>query len=95
MLYTESKDFIRISAYAYELKQEGVWVGTMKSGDRTPRIPINLTLSPEDKRWIKVYAAEHDMTVSDVLQQHIRVLQEKERDPDGKCESERGEGSEE
>ena len=95
MLYTEGKDFIRISAYAYGLKQEGVWVGTMKSGDRTPRIPINLTLSPEDKRWIKVYAAEHDMTVSDVLQQHIRVLQEKERDRDGKCKSECGEGSEE
>lgn len=60
-----------------------------------PRIPINLTLSPEDKRWIKVYAAEHDMTVSDVLQQHIRVLQEEERDRDGKCKSERGESCEE
>lgn len=67
----------------------------MKSGDRTPRIPINLTLNPEDKRWIKVYAAEHDMTVSDVLQQHIRVLQEKERDPDGKCKSQCGESCEE
>lgn len=67
----------------------------MKSGDRTPRIPINLTLSPEDKRWIKVYAAEHDMTVSDVLRQHIRVLQEKERDRDGKCKSKRGKSCEE
>lgn len=28
---------------------------------------INLTLSPEDKRWIKVYAAAHDTTVSEVL----------------------------
>lgn len=95
MLYTEGKDFIRISAYAYGLKQEGVWVGTMKSGDRTPRIPINLTLSPEDKRWIKVYAAEHDMTVSDVLQQHIRVLQKKESDPDGECKSQCCESCEE
>ena len=95
MSYTEGKDFIRISVYAYELKQEGVWVGTMKSGDRTPRIPINLTLSPEDKRWIKVYAAEHDMTVSDVLRQHIRVLQKKERDSDGECKSKCSESCEE
>lgn len=52
----------------------------MKSRKRLSRVRINLTLSPEDKRWVKIYAAEHDMTVSDVLRQYIHDLQKKEKE---------------
>lgn len=78
MPYTEGKDFMRICVYTY--KKLGGCVGIMKPRKRPSQVRINLTLSPEDKRWVKVYAAEHDMTVSNVLRQYIHDLQKKEKE---------------
>lgn len=77
-MYTEDKNFMRTCMYAH--KKSGGCVGIMKLRKRPLRVRINLTLSPEDKRWIKVYAVEHEMTVSDVLRQSIHDLQKKEKE---------------
>lgn len=70
----------------------------MRYSKKKDMVAINLTLSPEDKRWIKVYAAAHDTTVSEVLRRQIqtmRNLQVKGVDCNGQCESQCGESCEE
>ena len=45
---------------------------------REERVSMTIALSPEDKRFLKVYAAEHDTTVAAVIAECVRHLREKE-----------------
>lgn len=38
------------------------------------RVSINIALSPEDKKFLKVYAAEHDTTVAAVIAECVKRL---------------------
>lgn len=38
---------------------------------------LNLRLKPQDKRFIKVYCAEHDKTAADLFEEFLQQLQEK------------------
>ena len=70
----------------------------MRHSKKKGMVAINLTLSPEDKRWIKVYAAAHDTTVSEVLRRQIQMmrnLQVKGVDRNGECKSQCGESCKE
>jgi len=40
------------------------------------RVAMNIALSPDDKRFLKVYAAEHDTTVAAVIAECIKKLRE-------------------
>ena len=45
---------------------------------REERVSMTIALSPEDKRFLKVYAAEHDTTVGAVIAEGVKYLREKE-----------------
>lgn len=45
---------------------------------REERVSMTIALSPEDKRFLKVYAAEHDTTVAAVIAEGVKHLREKE-----------------
>ena len=45
---------------------------------REERVSMTIALSPEDKRFLKVYAAEHDMTVAAIIAAGVKQLREKE-----------------
>ena len=51
-----------------------------KSKDRVheERIPMNITLSPENKKFLKVYALEHGTTVSQIITEYVEKLRNKE-----------------
>lgn len=38
------------------------------------RVSMNIALSPEDKKFLKVYAAEHDTTVAAVIAECVDRL---------------------
>ena len=42
------------------------------------RVPMNVTLTPEDKRFLKVYAAEHDTTVSAIISDYVEQIRSEE-----------------
>ena len=41
-------------------------------------VSINLSISEEEKQWIKIYAVKHGIPVSEIFRQYIRVLKEQE-----------------
>ncbi len=41
---------------------------------REERVSMNIALSPEDKKYLKVYAAEHDTTVASVIAELVDRL---------------------
>lgn len=41
---------------------------------REERVSMNIALSPEDKKFLKVYAAEHDTTVAAVIAECVKKL---------------------
>ncbi len=47
-----------------------------KTNPKEQRVAMNIALSPEDKRFLKVYAAEHDTTVAAVIAECIKTLRE-------------------
>ncbi len=47
------------------------------------RTSMNIALSPEDKKYLKVYAIEHDTTVAALIHDYVESLR-KEDDADGK-----------
>ncbi len=42
------------------------------------RVPMNITLSPENKKFLKLYALEHGTTVSQVITEYVEKLRKKE-----------------
>ena len=44
----------------------------------TERVSMNIALSPEDKKFLKIYAAEHDTTVAAVIAEGVKQLRERE-----------------
>ena len=42
------------------------------------RVPMNITLSPDNKKFLKVYAIEHDTTVSAVIAECVEKLRKEE-----------------
>ncbi len=38
------------------------------------RVPMNVTLSPENKKFLKMYAVEHGTTVSKVITEYVEKL---------------------
>ena len=44
---------------------------------REERVSMTIALSPEDKRFLKVYAAEHDTTVAAVIAECVAKLRKK------------------
>ncbi len=49
-----------------------------KTDVREERVSMNIALSPEDKRFLKVYAIEHDTTVSAVIAECVEKLRKEE-----------------
>ena len=45
-----------------------------KEAVREERVSMNIALSPEDKKFLKVYAAEHDTTVAAVIAECVKKL---------------------
>ena len=41
---------------------------------REERVSMNIALSPEDKKFLKVYAVEHDTTVAAVIAECVERL---------------------
>ncbi len=41
---------------------------------REERVSMTIALSPEDKRFLKVYAAEHDTTVAALIADYVKHL---------------------
>ena len=56
---------------------------TLKAEDgkktKEGRVPMNVTVTPEDKRFLKVYVAEHDTTVSALITEYIKKLREESK----------------
>ena len=49
---------------------------------------INLSISDDEKEWIKIYAVKHGVPVSELFRQHIRTLQEQEATAGGNTQEE-------
>ena len=45
---------------------------------REERVSMNIALSPEDKKFLKVYAVEHDTTVAAVIAECVERLRKKQ-----------------
>ena len=45
------------------------------------RTSMNIALSPEDKKFLKVYAIEHDTTVAAVIHDYVVMLRKKYSKP--------------
>ena len=43
------------------------------------RVSMNIALSPDDKKFLKVYAAEHDTTVAAVIAECVEKLREEKK----------------
>lgn len=43
------------------------------------RVSMNIALSPEDKRFLKMYAIEHDTTVAAVIAELVQKLREEKK----------------
>ena len=41
---------------------------------REERVPMNVTLSPDNKKFLKMYAVEHGTTVSQVITDYVEKL---------------------
>lgn len=41
---------------------------------REERVSMNIALSPEDRKFLKVYAAEHETTVAAVIAEYVAKL---------------------
>lgn len=43
-----------------------------------PRVPINITLTAEDKQFLKMYALKHNTNVSAVIEEYVKTLRTEE-----------------
>ena len=41
---------------------------------REERVSMNIALSPEDRKFLKVYAAEHETTVAALIAEYVKKL---------------------
>ena len=41
---------------------------------REERVSMNIALSPEDRKFLKVYAAEHETTVAALIADYVKQL---------------------
>ena len=48
------------------------------------RTSMNIALSPEDKKFLKVYAIEHDTTVAAVIHEFVEKLRGKDGESNGR-----------
>ena len=39
---------------------------------------LNLSMSPDDKKYLKTYAIEHDTTVTQLIADYVRQLQDED-----------------
>ena len=44
---------------------------------REERVSMNIALSPEDRKFLKVYAAEHETSVAALIADYVRELRKK------------------
>jgi hypothetical protein len=52
-------------------------VGNLDKAEPTHLMPLNFKVPPEFRREFKTYAAQHDLSLSKLLQESFRVLKEK------------------
>ena len=45
-----------------------------ESAAREERVSMNIALSPEDRKFLKVYAAEHETTVAALIADYVKQL---------------------
>lgn len=45
-----------------------------ESASREERVSMNIALSPEDRKFLKVYAAEHETTVAALIADYVKQL---------------------
>lgn len=47
---------------------------SIKENIEEKRVSMNIALSPDDKKFLKIYAAEHDTTVAAVIAEYVEKL---------------------
>ena len=50
------------------------------TGNGSEKTTLNLSVTVEDKRFLKVYAAQNDTTISGMLQDYIEMLKHSQDD---------------
>ena len=50
------------------------------AGNGSEKTTLNLSVTVEDKRFLKVYAAQNDTTISGMLQDYIEMLKHSQDD---------------
>ena len=50
------------------------------TGNGSEKTTLNLSVTVEDKRFLKVYAAQNGTTISDMLQDYIEMLKHSQDD---------------
>ena len=43
------------------------------------RVPMNITITPEDKKFLKMYALEHDTTISAMMAKYVEKLRKEDK----------------
>lgn len=56
--------------------------------EKQKSVSINLSISDDEKEWIKIYAVKHGVPVSEIFRQHIRTLREQEAAAGGNTQEE-------
>ena len=44
-----------------------------------PRVPINITLTAEDKQFLKLYAIKHGTNVSAIISEYVKYLRDADK----------------
>ena len=61
-----------------KMMQQSLADNDMSVPDSKKRTTINVAITPEDKQFLKVYAAKHDTNVAAVIAKYIEILRESE-----------------
>lgn len=52
----------------------------MDNEKKSDKVTLNLALTVEDKKFLKIYALEHDTTVSEVIHEYVQQLRKAGKD---------------
>lgn len=51
-----------------------------EKAERGNRVPMNITITPEDKKFLKMYALEHDTTISALIAEYVEKIRKGDKD---------------
>lgn len=75
------KDISRAGRFSPNTGLEIKW---LEKKEGVPRTNLLLSLSVEDKKFLKIYAAERGMTVAAVIHEFVEALRERKQEGLGK-----------